>query len=141
MIKINETIQIDENEITERFHRSTGPGGQNVNKAATAVQLRFDVRNSRSLPGAVRERLVRLAGRRMTGEGVLVIEARRFRTQERNRGDARGRLIALILKAAEPVTPRRRTRPTRESERRRLESKRRRSRIKKIRRSEPTSET
>ncbi|HEU5361015.1 MAG TPA: alternative ribosome rescue aminoacyl-tRNA hydrolase ArfB, partial [Candidatus Deferrimicrobiaceae bacterium] len=141
MIRLNETIFLDENEISERFHRSSGPGGQNVNKTATAVQLRFDVRNSRSLPEDVRERLVRLAGKRMTGEGVLVIEARRFRTQERNRGDARSRLIALIRKAAEPVALRRKTRPPRESERRRLETKRRRGRIKGIRRSKPSVET
>ena len=141
MIRVTETILLEEKEITEHFHRSSGPGGQNVNKTATAVQLRFDVRRSRSLPEVVRERLARLAGRRMTAEGVLVIEARRFRTQERNRGDARDRLIALIRRAAEPVTPRRRTRPTRESERRRLESKRRRGRVKQDRRAGRAPET
>jgi len=140
MIRVTETILLDEGEIRERFRRSSGPGGQNVNKVATAVQLRFDVRNSRSLPDDVRERLVRLAGRRMTGEGVLVIEARRFRTQERNRQDARDRLIALVRKAAEPVVPRRKTRPTGESRKRRLASKRRRSEFKKTRRRVPVPE-
>jgi len=141
MIRVTETILLDEGEIRERFRRSSGPGGQNVNKVATAVQLRFDVRNSRSLPDDVRERLVRLAGRRMTGEGVLVIEARRFRTQERNRQDARDRLIALVRKAAEPVAPRRKTRPTGESRKRRLASKRRRSEFKKTRRRVPVPES
>ena len=140
MIRVTETILLDESEIRERFLRSSGPGGQNVNKVATAVQLRFDVRNSRSLPDDVRERLVRLAGRRMTGEGALVIEARRFRTQERNRQDARDRLIALVRKAAEPVAPRRKTRPTGESRKRRLASKRRRSEFKKTRRRVPVPE-
>src|SRR4030065_2907465 len=137
MIPVTETILLDEGEIRERFLRSTGPGGQNVNKVATAVQLRFDGRNSRSLPDDVRERLVRLAGRRMTGEGALVIEARRFRTQERNRQDARDRLIALIRKAAEPVTPRRKTRPTGESRKCRLALKRRRSEVQEARRRAP----
>src|SRR4030065_461748 len=89
MIRVTETIVLDESEIQERFIRSSGPGGQNVKKVSTAGRLRFDVRHSRSPPGAVRERLVRLAGKRMTGEGVLILEARRFRTQERNRQDAR----------------------------------------------------
>ena len=133
MIRVTETILLDESEIQERFIRSSGPGGQNVNKVATAVQLRFDVRHSRSLPGAVRERLVRLAGKRMTGEGVLILEARRFRTQERNRRDAMDRLIALLRKAAEPVTPRRKSRPGPESQKRRLERKHRRSESKKTR--------
>ena len=141
MIRVTDMILLDESEIRERFLRSSGPGGQNVNKVATAVQLRFDARNSRSLPDDVRERLVRLAGRRMTGEGVLVIEARRFRTRERNRQDARDRLIAVVRKAAEPVATRRKTRPTGESKKRRLESKRRRSEFKKARRRGPVPET
>ncbi len=137
MIRVTKEILLEEGEIRERFTRSTGPGGHNVNKAATAVQLRFDVRNCRSLPDDVRERRVRLAGRRMTREGELVIEARRFRTRERNRRDARERLIALIRKAALPVAPRRKTRPTKESRKRRLEAKRRRSEFKKTRRRVP----
>ena len=107
MIRITETVIIEEDEIRERFIRSSGPGGQNVNKVATAVQLRFDVSGSRSVPEEMRERLARLAGRRMTGEGVLIIEARRFRTRERNRRDARDRLVELLRRAAEPARSRR----------------------------------
>jgi ribosome-associated protein len=140
VIRITEKIIIDDGEVRERFLRSSGPGGQNINKLATAVQLRFDVRNSRSLPDEVRDRLVRLAGKRMTREGELIIEARRFRTQERNRQDARSRLIELLRKAAEPVRPRKKTAPTRDSKERRLEGKRRRSRIKKVRRTVSTSD-
>ncbi len=140
MIRVTETILLPEGEIRERFIRSSGPGGQNVNKVATAVQLRFDVRNSPSLPDAVRERLVRLAGRRMTAEGDLIIEARRFRTRERNREDARERLAGLIRKAAEPARFRRKTRPTRKSRERRLEFKHQRSRVKQSRKNVPSSE-
>jgi len=140
MIPVTETILLDESELEERFIRSSGPGGQNINKVATAVQLRFDVRNSRSLPDEVRERLVRSAGRRVTGGGVLVIEARRFRTRERNRKDARDRLVGMIRKAALPGRPRRKTGPTGASRERRLERKRRRSRIKRIRREVPASD-
>src|SRR4030067_364436 len=131
MIRVTETILLDESEIQERFIRSSGPVGQNVNKVATAVQLRFDVRHSRSLPDAVRERLVRLAGKRMTGEGGLILEARRVRTPERNPQGARDRLIGLLRRAAEPVPPRRKTRPSRESQKRRLERQHRRRETKK----------
>ena len=133
MIYITRTIAIDEREIQQEFIRSSGPGGQNVNKVATAVQLRFDVRNSPSLPDDVRERLVRLAGRRFTEDGLLIIDARRFRTQERNRQDAIDRLVELIRKASEKPKPRRKTRPTLASKRRRLETKRRRGKTKRTR--------
>lgn len=134
MIRITETVIIEEDEIRERFIRSSGPGGQNVNKVATAVQLRFDVSGSRSVPEEMRERLARLAGRRMTGEGVLIIEARRFRTRERNRRDARDRLVELLRRAAEPARSRRKTSPTPKSKTRRMEEKRRRSSLKRTRR-------
>ena len=130
MISITSAIAIDESEIRQEFIRSSGPGGQNVNKVATAVQLRFDVANSPSLPDDVRRRLIRLAGRRMTGNGVLIIDARRFRTQERNRQDAINRLIDLIRKATEKPRPRRRMGPTLASKIRRLDAKRRRSETK-----------
>ena len=130
MIQITHSIAIDDREIHQEFIRSSGPGGQNVNKVATAVKLRFDVGNSPSLPDDVRNRLVRLAGRRMTDDGILIIDARRFRTQERNRKDAIDRLVELIRKAAEKPKPRRKTRPTLASRRRRLDIKRRRSQTK-----------
>jgi ribosome-associated protein len=133
MICVTPTISIDESEIEERFVRSSGPGGQNVNKVASAVQLRFDVRHSLSLPGAVRARLERLAGRRLTLEGVLVITAQRHRTQEANRRDALERLVDLVRRAAEPPVPRKPTKPTRASRRRRLESKTRRGALKRLR--------
>ncbi len=116
-------LHIDESELEERFVHGSGPGGQNVNKVATTVQLRFDVRRSPSLPDEVRSRLAALCGRRLTTEGVLVLVARRHRTQERNRADARERLAALVAEAAEPVLKRRSTRPTLGSKRRRLEGK------------------
>ena len=134
MIVVTPGIAIDERELSEQFVRSTGPGGQNVNKVSTAVQLRFDAAHSPSLPPDVKERLLRVAGHLATDDGVIVISAQRFRTQERNRTDARERLAALIRTAAEPPTPRTATRPTRASKRRRLEDKRQRSATKSLRR-------
>jgi ribosome-associated protein len=133
MIRVTDAMFIDEREIAESFIRASGPGGQNVNKVATAVQLRFDARHSPSLPEDVRRRLERLAGRRLTQDGVIVISAQRFRTQERNRADALDRLVGLIRKAAEPPVPRRPTRPTLASRHRRLENKNRHSTTKKLR--------
>ncbi|MFC1821297.1 alternative ribosome rescue aminoacyl-tRNA hydrolase ArfB [Thermodesulfobacteriota bacterium] len=133
MVKVTETITIDEGELREEFVRSSGPGGQHVNKVSTAVKLRFDVANSPSLPAEVRDRLVRLGGRRITAEGVIIIDARRFRSRERNRQDARERLAALIRKAAERPVPRRKTRPSAAAKRRRLDEKRRRSTTKRTR--------
>jgi ribosome-associated protein len=140
MIHITETIAIDEREIAESFLRASGPGGQNVNKLATAVQLRFDVRHSPSLPDPVRARLARLAGKRLTKDGVLVITAQRHRTQERNRDDALDRLVELIRRAAIAPTPRRPTRPTAAGRARRLEGKKRRSTVKSLRQAKPPIE-
>jgi ribosome-associated protein len=133
MIYITNEIAISEHEISIDFVRASGPGGQNVNKVATAAQLRFDVAHAASLPEAVRLRLARLAGRRLTGEGVLIIEAKRFRSQEQNRRDAVERLVALLQKAARKPTPRRKTRPTRAAKERRLTDKKRRGGIKSLR--------
>ena len=140
MLRITDRISIDDGELDESFIRASGPGGQNVNKLSTAVQLRFDVRHSPSLPEGVRVRLERLAGRRLTREGVLVITAQRHRTQERNREDARERLIELILEAATPPVPRRATRPTRASRERRIQTKKRRATIKGLRRERPSQD-
>lgn len=133
MIQVTDALAIDERDLEERFVLASGPGGQNVNKVATAVQLRFDLARTSALPEAVRARLAKLAGRRLTADGILVIEAKRYRSQERNRADALDRLIQLIACAAEPPKPRRPTRPSAASKRRQLESKRRRSRLKKQR--------
>jgi ribosome-associated protein len=133
MIRVTDHIALDESELDESFIRSSGPGGQNVNKLATAVQLRFDVRGSPSLTDEVRARLERLAGRRLTREGVLVITAQSHRTQERNRADALDRLLELIRAAAIRPVPRRPTRPTGASKRRRLDSKKHRGGVKAMR--------
>ena len=133
MLPITDTIAIAEDELVERFVRSAGPGGQNVNKVATAVELRFDVARSPSLPEAVRERLLARRDRRITAAGVLVISAQRFRTQERNRDDARQRLAALVRAATAAPLPRIATRPTRASKLRRLEGKKQRADIKRER--------
>ena len=133
MIRVTDQINIDEREIEESFVRASGPGGQNVNKLATAVQLRFDVRGSPSLPAEVRARLEKLAGARMTREGVLVIAAQRHRTQARNRQDALERLVDLVRGAAIVPRPRRPTSPTAAARERRIEVKKRRAGIKRLR--------
>jgi ribosome-associated protein len=137
MIRVTGAIAIGEEEIHQEFIRASGPGGQNVNKVATAVQLRFDVAHSPSLPEDVRERLTRLAGKRMTKEGYLIIDARRFRTQEQNRQDSVARLVGLIRQAAQRPQIRKKTKPTLASKERRLESKHRRGKIKYLRRAQP----
>jgi ribosome-associated protein len=138
VIRITERISIEESELEERFVRASGPGGQNVNKLSSAVQLRFDVRRSPSLAADVRLRLERMAGRRLTRDGVLVIMAQRHRTQERNRQDARDRLVELIRAASVAPTPRRPTKPTRGSKERRLATKKNRSSIKNLRQGKPS---
>ena len=137
MIRVTAQISIDEREIDETFVRASGPGGQNVNKLSTAVQLRFDVRHSTSLPGDVRARLERLAGSRLTRDGVLVLIAQRHRTQPRNRQDALDRLIELVRQAAVRPLKRRPTRPTKASRERRIEGKKHRGGVKNLRRSRP----
>lgn len=140
MIRVNAQIELDEREIQEDFVRASGPGGQNVNKVSTAVQLRFDVARSPSLPDPVRVRLMTLAGRRLTQEGILILEAERYRSQRRNRDDALERLLALIREACEVETPRRPTRPTLASKKRRLDSKQWRGETKKLRGLKPGTE-
>jgi ribosome-associated protein len=133
MIRITPTISLHDDELSESFVRSSGPGGQNVNKVSTAVELRFDVRNSPSLTEPVKARLTKLGGHRMTKDGVLIIQAERFRTQEANRKDARDRLIELIIAATFVPKKRIKTKPTRASKERRVEGKKKRSTVKKMR--------
>jgi ribosome-associated protein len=140
MIEITHQISIDESELQFDFIRASGPGGQNVNKVSSAVQLRFDVANSHSLPEEVRQRLARIAAKRINKDGVLVLEASRFRTQEQNRQEAIERLVELVRRAAYKPRPRKHTRPTAASIERRLEKKRQRSEKKKLRRRTPDSE-
>lgn len=133
MIRITRSIAIDESELVETFVRASGPGGQNVNKVASAVQLRFDVANSPSLPDDVRARLARLAGRRLTNEGVLIINADRFRTQERNRADAQERLFELIREASVRPAVRIATKPSKNARKKRVDEKKRRGDVKRRR--------
>ena len=139
-MRVNDTITIDESELSESFVRASGPGGQNVNKVSSAVQLRFDVRHSPSLPNDVAVRLMRLAGKRLTKEGVIVIVAQQHRDQARNRADARERLAELIRQAAVKPVPRRATKVPKAAKRKRLESKRHRSGIKSLRSGRPSFE-
>lgn len=136
MLIINSRVSISEVELIETFVRASGPGGQNVNKVASAVQLRFGVENSSALPEEVKQRLKRLAGRRITSEGEIIIEAKRYRDQEKNRADARERLAALIRRALEQPKPRKRTRPSKSAVQERLDQKRKQSERKKMRRKE-----
>ena len=133
MIGITPSIQLKDEEVVFIFTRASGPGGQNVNKVATAVQLRFNVKDSPSLPEAIKQRLSRLAGRRLTAEGVLVIEASQYRSQERNRQAALERLVRLIQRASEAPKVRRKTRPTWAANLQRLETKRKHAEIKRMR--------
>ncbi|GAP13488.1 protein chain release factor B [Longilinea arvoryzae] len=137
MVEIIPSLQLDESELQFDFIRSAGPGGQNVNKVSTACQLRWDVRSTPALPPEVKERLMKLAGSRMTDEGVLIIEARRYRTQEQNRLDAIQRLIALVQKALEKPKERKKTRPSVTASAARVDDKKRRGAVKRTRRYNP----
>jgi len=137
MIELTPTLSLDEKELVFDFIRASGPGGQNVNKVSTAVQLRFDVANSPSLPADVKERLIKLAGNRMTEDGILIIEAKRFRSQEKNRIDAVQRLVTLIQKAAEPAKKRKPTRPSVTARAARVGAKRQRGELKRTRKYNP----
>ena len=136
-VPVTDSISVDENELVEAFVRASGPGGQNVNKLSTAVQLRFDARRSPSLPNDVSIRLQKLAGKRLTNDGVIVIVAQQHRTQERNRADARDRLFEMIREAAVKPVVRRATKPTKASKTRRLEGKKVRSNVKALRQKKP----
>jgi len=138
MIQVTPHIAIDESELVESFVRSSGPGGQNVNKVSSAVQLRFDARHSPSLPNDVAIRLMKIAGKRLTKDGVIVIAAQQHRQQERNRADARERLFEMIREAAIPPVPRRATKVPRSEKKKRLEGKKHRSQIKGLRQRRPS---
>jgi ribosome-associated protein len=140
MIRVTDSISIDESELDESFIRASGPGGQHVNKTETAVQLRFDIRRSPSLPNDVAVRLMKLAGSRLTQDGVIVITAQNERSQKRNREEALARLVGLIREAAVRPVPRRATKPTKASKQKRIETKKRRGGIKTLRQKKPSME-